>query len=38
MEKEKHQWVSVDGKAIRGTKQKEEDKKLAHLVSFFSSD
>ena len=38
LKKEKRQWVSVDGKAIRGTKQKEEDKKLAHLVSFFSSD
>lgn len=35
---ENEQWVSVDGKAIKGTKQKEEDKKLAHLVSFFSSD
>jgi len=32
------QWIAVDGKAIKGTKQKEEDKKLAHLVSFFSSD
>ncbi len=32
------QWISVDGKAIKGTKQKEEDKKLAHLVSFFNSD
>jgi len=31
-------WISVDGKAIKGTKQKEEDKKLAHLVSFFSRD
>lgn len=38
LKKEQQQWVSVDGKAIRGTKQKEEDKKLAHLVSFFSSD
>jgi len=38
LQKEKKQWVSVDGKAIKGTKQKEEDKKLAHLVSFFSSD
>ncbi len=36
--KEAKEWVSVDGKAIKGTKQKEEDKKLAHLVSFFSSD
>jgi predicted transposase YbfD/YdcC len=36
--KEKKQWISIDGKAIKGTKQKEEDKKLAHLVSFFSSD
>ena len=31
-------WVSIDGKAVRGTKQKEEDKKLAHLVSFFKND
>ncbi|MBE0515761.1 ISAs1 family transposase [Sulfurimonas sp.] len=31
-------WIAVDGKAIKGTKQKEEDKKLAHLVSFFASD
>ena len=38
LQKEQQQWVSVDGKAIKGTKQKEEDKKLAHLVSFFSSD
>lgn len=38
LKKEQLQWVSVDGKAIKGTKQKEEDKKLAHLVSFFSSD
>jgi len=38
MIKENQKWVSVDGKAIKGTKQKEEDKKLAHLVSFFSSD
>ena len=38
LKKEKKKWVSVDGKAIKGTKQKEEDKKLAHLVSFFSSD
>jgi len=38
LKKEKKQWVSIDGKAIKGTKQKEEDKKLAHLVSFFSSD
>ena len=38
LKKEKMQWVSIDGKAIKGTKQKEEDKKLAHLVSFFSSD
>jgi len=33
-----YKWVSVDGKAIKGTKQIEEDKKLAHLVTFFSSD
>jgi len=38
MKKSSSQWVSVDGKAIKGTKQKEEDKKLAHLVSFFTSD
>ncbi len=38
MKKIDSQWISVDGKAIKGTKQKEEDKKLAHLVSFFSSD
>lgn len=31
-------WISVDGKAIKGTKQKEEDKKIVHLVSFFTSD
>lgn len=31
-------WVSIDGKAIRGTAQREEDKKLAHMVSFFKSD
>ena len=31
-------WISIDGKAIRGTKQSEEDKKLAHLVSFFKND
>lgn len=36
--KSKGKWISVDGKAIKGTKQKEEDKKLAHLVSFFKSD
>jgi hypothetical protein len=38
MEKSNSQWIAVDGKAIKGTKQKEEDKKLAHLVSFFASD
>jgi len=38
MRKNKSQWIAVDGKAIKGTKQKEEDKKLAHLVSFFTSD
>lgn len=38
MQKKDLQWISIDGKAIKGTKQKEEDKKLAHLVSFFSSD
>jgi hypothetical protein len=38
MKKSNTQWIAVDGKAIKGTKQKEEDKKLAHLVSFFASD
>lgn len=38
MRKSNTQWIAVDGKAIKGTKQKEEDKKLAHLVSFFASD
>ena len=38
MKKSNSQWISVDGKAIKGTKQKEEDLKLAHLVSFFASD
>ena len=38
MKKSKSQWIAIDGKAIKGTKQKEEDKKLAHLVSFFTSD
>jgi hypothetical protein len=38
MKKSKSNWIAVDGKAIKGTKQKEEDKKLAHLVSFFASD
>jgi hypothetical protein len=38
MKRSKSQWIAVDGKAIKGTKQKEEDKKLAHLVSFFASD
>lgn len=38
MRKSSSQWISVDGKAIKGTKQKEEDKKLAHFVSFFASD
>jgi hypothetical protein len=32
------EWISIDGKAIKGTKQNNEDKKLAHLVSFFRSD
>ena len=32
------EWVSVDGKSIRGTKQTEEDRKLAHMVSFFRND
>jgi len=30
--------VSIDGKAIKGTKQTLEDKKLAHMVTFFKSD
>lgn len=38
LKQEKNQWVSIDGKAIKGTKQREEDLKLAHLVSFFNSD
>jgi len=38
MKKSNSQWIAVDGKAIKGTKQKEEDKKLAHLISFFASD
>lgn len=38
LQKEDEAWISIDGKAIRGTKQKEEDKKLAHLVSFFKND
>ncbi len=38
MKRSKSQWIAIDGKAIKGTKQKEEDKKLAHLVSFFTSD
>ena len=38
IKKSNSQWIAVDGKAIKGTKQKEEDKKLAHLVSFFASD
>jgi hypothetical protein len=38
MKKSNSQWIAADGKAIKGTKQKEEDKKLAHLVSFFASD
>lgn len=38
MKKSNSQWVAVDGKAIKGTKQKEDDKKLAHMVSFFATD
>ena len=38
MKKSSSQWIAVDGKAIKGTKQKEKDKKLTHLVSFFTSD
>jgi len=38
LKQNRYKWVSVDGKAIKGTKQIEEDKKLAHLVTFFSSD
>lgn len=38
LKKVDNKWISVDGKAIRGTCQKEEDKKLAHLVSFFIND
>ena len=32
------EWISIDGKAIKGSKHNNEDKKLAHLVSFFRSD
>jgi len=38
LKQEKDQWISIDGKAIKGTRQKEEDLKLAHLVTFFKSD
>lgn len=38
LNKEKNAWVSIDGKAVRGTVQREEDRKLAHMVSFFKSD
>jgi len=38
MKKSQSRWIAIDGKAIKGTKQQEEDKKLAHLVSFFASD
>lgn len=38
MKQTQSNWIAVDGKAIKGTKQKEEDLKLAHLVSFFASD
>jgi len=38
MKRSKSKWIAVDDKAIKGTKQQEEDKKLAHLVSFFASD
>ena len=34
--KDGKRWVSIDGKTIRGSK--EEDRKLAHLVSLFASD
>ena len=34
--KENKKWVSIDGKTIKAAL--EEDKKLAHLVSFFISD
>lgn len=38
LDKDSDVWVSIDGKAVRGTAQREEDKKLAHMVSFFKSD
>jgi hypothetical protein len=38
MRKTDSKWISIDGKAVKGTKQKEEDKKPAHPVSFFNSD
>ena len=31
-------WVHIDGKSIRGSAQKEENQKIAHLVSFFSGN
>ena len=31
LKKERQQWVSIDGKAIKGTKQKEEDLKEERL-------
>lgn len=34
--KDGKKWVSIDGKTIKGSK--EEDKRLAHLVSIFASD
>ncbi len=38
LKKDDEKWVSIDGKAIKGTKQTLEDKKLAHMVTFFKSD
>jgi len=32
------EWVSIDGKAIQGSKQSEEDKQLAHMVSLFKNN
>lgn len=33
----KREHVAIDGKALSGTKQSEEDKKLAHMVTLFKS-
>jgi len=33
----KEEIIAIDGKALHGTKESDEDKKLAHLVSFFAT-